>query len=219
MSDSVVIKKTTQEAICQILDRFGWKEESDALRAAPETVSLEGVHQYALFDFGPVVRVSDLPHLVPPVQPSAVVSRETIDAVYAKVTASGKYNPNDLIDAIYSLQLPQPVAPVQSGGVELDNILNEWGRDLEENTEWDIGTTDPICVGEEDGLTINVPSHLGVLKDTILAHLTTTQSAPNQTVCTTCGKGHDDDQFTCCSNGFHLFSKQNAPSVESVEWK
>lgn len=57
--------------------------------------------------------VTQAPKAITPVQPSAVVSRE---AIY-KIVSNAKITWNETIDAIYALQLPQPVAPVQGGGV------------------------------------------------------------------------------------------------------
>lgn len=142
MSDSVVIKKITQEAICQILDRLGWKEEAEALRAAPDTLSLEGVRQWTPYEIaiakGDQILQNrhrfylddDLRRLVTPVQPSAVVSREALllSRIYrmvSEVVANPADNDMETFVAIMTEieALHQSVAPVQSGSVEDAYVL------------------------------------------------------------------------------------------------
>jgi hypothetical protein len=99
MSNDVVmvaIPKELRDRICFLLDTHSHPEnrtEEEALRAAPETVSLEGVERWVNAwehegdvhfdgmrhdDAGAWVKFSDLRHLAP-VQPSAVVSREGLE--------------------------------------------------------------------------------------------------------------------------------------------
>ena len=105
-------------------------EKLAELRAAPDTVSLEGVERlgfnvnYAEAPFkrptvtelvgktGEYVHFSGLQRLV---QPSAVVSREAIYGEFAKEGFGDSGWVSRAVDAIYALQLPQSVAPVQSG--------------------------------------------------------------------------------------------------------
>jgi len=121
-------------------------------------------------------------NLVTPVQPSAVVSREDIDlGDWSEIIETDGTDDNgrnireswvrkvEAEEAIYqlSLQLPQTLAPVQSGGVEhpechLANILSL----TEMNTEYRQGGMPQL----RDWIVWRFKDRL--------AHLTTTQSAP-----------------------------------------
>ena len=120
-------------------------DELEALQLPkPQTVGrvdLSGVQRWTFnqthmrkhFD-GEFVRVSDLRRLVAPVQPSAVVMPKDEDGAYLRFSewlawcGYPEYNTKktwavlaeEYADRIISTQLPQPVAPVQGGGVELE---------------------------------------------------------------------------------------------------
>ncbi len=169
MSNDVVMVAIPKELRDKIIESYvamndatggmesGWlREELEALRAAPETVSLEGMEimvieslkkhgvtaygtTYQGFDYDAVGYMvsADLRRLVGPVQPSAVASREAIERVYRETLeiADKRLQEEDLgdgdpfgwkrdqvcekeaFDAVYALQLPQPVASVQPGAV------------------------------------------------------------------------------------------------------
>jgi hypothetical protein len=142
MSNDVVISKELRDKGVKALERFKeecpsvaylWTELIEALRNSPETVSLEGVERMKLHQWlnsqengeTELARVSDLRRLVAPVQPSAVVSRDAFRKVARDRYEKGMQSiddtfPESCADAIFdSLQLPQSVAPVQGGGVEL----------------------------------------------------------------------------------------------------
>jgi len=90
MSNDVVISKELRDKLIEELEYHephAMASEINQLRAAPETVSLEGVERMKLYQWlnsqedgeTELVRVSDLRRLITPVQPSAVVSRDKID--------------------------------------------------------------------------------------------------------------------------------------------
>ena len=124
MSNDVVISKELRDRILGLLSILPVKGPATdgyaaELRAAPETVSLEGVERwsegasdfglYRSFD-GDWVGFSDLRRLITPVQPSAVVSRE-----YYR-------GPTELSP----IQFPQPVAPVQPSAVVTREDFEKW---------------------------------------------------------------------------------------------
>ncbi len=106
------------------------------LRAAPETVSLEGMPEgtesariwWTVKGENPESRIEvpgpdifDLRRLVAPVQPSAVVSRQGACPKCGRLVHWSDYegNPADTLlcpQCYHQWPTPQPVAPVQSGG-------------------------------------------------------------------------------------------------------
>ena len=117
-----------------------------------------------------VAQELDLPRPVAPVQPSAVAVLKDEDGAYLRFSewlawcGYPEYNTKktwavlaeEYADRIISTQLPQPVAPVQSGGVEeLSNALADAHTELDWHKQ-----------------------EITNLKEQI-AHLTTTQSAPS----------------------------------------
>jgi len=127
MSNDVVISKELRDRILGLLSILPFKGPATdgyaaELRAAPETVSLEGVERwsegasdfglYRSFD-GDWVGFSDLRRLITPVQPSAVVSRDKIDFeirshLGAEQDTVDAMLRHQLGSAIYALQLPKP---------------------------------------------------------------------------------------------------------------
>ena len=171
------------------------QEIATELRDAPQTVSLEGVEKRLVKrmtegfseNFGDVglmecmensakLIVSDLRRLVVPVQPSAVVSREDVRRRLA--SQHGWLTSRqiaEIADSMTALQLPQPVAPVQSGGVDeqmWEKTISERdaAEELIEQVAIYFGCTEEWS---------SVHSHFDCVREAIVAHLTTTQSAPS----------------------------------------
>jgi len=91
MSNDVVISKKLMERVIDDLEYLPLDQSAEIirqLRSLPETVSLEGVERWTQWTDratkapdGEWVKLSDLRRLVAPVQPSAVVSREELEAL------------------------------------------------------------------------------------------------------------------------------------------
>ena len=120
---------------------------------------------------------TDLRRFVTPVQPSAVVSREAIeDCILDAIREATGEDPSidDDADAwlfstkIHALQLPQPVTPVQSRGVEPSesDLSNGW------NHSWK-------SLNDAQELIRNLGEDISLEQvDAAMTVLTTTQSAP-----------------------------------------
>jgi len=188
MEKSIVINKDSAER--WIAGELGTAEFINILRAAPETVSLEGVERWDKLDFGgssemmedefgQYVLYDDLRRLVSPVQPSTVddmammirrlVHRLTQVSEKKELLAVQALDYLDRMGLkadILRSELSQPVAPVQSGGVDtftLDAMKNAWATrfgayQYEFNVFFDI---------------------LFEMHKKSITHLTTTQSAPS----------------------------------------
>ncbi len=232
MSDSVVISKGLLDSILTVFENLGGNLLLDELRAAPETVSLEGVEKLVwdrvhgseiagqdiddLIDDlrrlaatvqpsavvsretieGGIISVKDhhdpeswerlidlihalqLPQPVAHVQPSAVVSREAIDEAITSADPDGEHfgitrKEQDLIvDSVALLQLPQPVTPVQGGGVDIDSLMANID-------EWSIPFSCLDNAIDQETVFANFDQLIDDLKGEIKTHLTTTQSAPS----------------------------------------
>lgn len=250
MSNDVVISKKNLSTVIHFIESRSDKDNGpvnqllDQLRAAPETVSLDGVDVRTLGNWweGDVpgqsvgrqelmVRLSDLRRLV--VQPSAVVSREVIeeglsswkDCFFAGTVDGWK----SLMNEIERLQLPQPVAPVQSGGVYLSGMRrfslvedSTWYNCLQESVDGEyiqfseIQRIVEFCINaiEESQPPETTPWDCVDAIRRKLAnspHLTTTQSAPST-------KELPPEAYRAVSDNFHdLVATQSAPSVPS-DW-
>ena len=154
-----------------------------SLRAAPETVSLEGMERWQLKSgpaaqymdpdrFGAYVRFDALHRLVTPVQPSAVVSEwqrvaHVLGERLGRTGPEGYYSmtPDKWLEwateevghlhyQVEQKPVHHPVAPVQSGGVDRESL---W-----EAIRYSELVDDDVA---------------GEIVDIVIAHLTTTQSS------------------------------------------
>ena len=118
-----------------------------------------------------------------PVQPSAVVSRETIEHAliqFQRQTGAHTMGDQEMQSTfgfpvadfyqriVQALQLPQPVAPVQSGGVDLSSVIALLQKAKAMSDQWSMLSDGRGLIGRyiDDSLTM-------------LHNLTTTQSAPS----------------------------------------
>ena len=194
MSNDVVISKIQLEKAVGRLEflaakceherlfamQFAIVQEIKSLRVAPETVSLEGVETMKLYQWlnsqesgeTELARVSDLRRLVSPVQHGAVVKMDfphvaaIIQEIFPRATAKQKSQVFDRFLDEFKTQLPQPVAPVQSGGVDLNEVVSAIDFVLQKDAQ------------EGYWLFPESVRCLIYARDALNAHLTTTQIAP-----------------------------------------
>ena len=154
---------------------------AEQLQSLPESVSLDGVEKMKLYQWlnsqedgeTELVRVSDLRRLVAPVW-SGEVARDAFERETGYSWLNGPKEPD--LDYVYWLErklAPQPVAPVQSGGVDLQLVVEALSPVAS------IICPSPLSASRQDVFDRGSPLSPAQIRkmQEALAHLTTTQSA------------------------------------------